>query len=149
MPARKRYPTPSEQLLDLAREARAEGLSFEEFWDRAVPPPEPMLHKRSGKPLLDQEGNQKTKPSRVLPRVGDEACGAVLWPNDTRERRDAYEAAVACREGWRRAYENVPPARREKALAILSPLLFPEEEDDDSDEESRGSISGAVVPLPA
>lgn len=49
--------------------------------------------------------------------------GAILWPRDTADRRTAREATAAAREGWRRAYEGLPPSSPERALRILSPYL--------------------------
>jgi hypothetical protein len=146
MPAKSRHRTPGEQLLELARQAQEEGLSFDEFWDRAVPPPEALVDRRSGEPKRDAEGEIETKPSRVLPRVGEEnpPVGAVLWPNDTRERRDSYHATVAIREHWRRAYEREPDSRSERALRAIRPEAEPDEEG-----EPGGRSLGAGVPLPA
>lgn len=119
MPAPQRYPAPHEQLLLLARRARAEGLTFDEFWARAVPP----QRTRDGKPLLDK--NDLPLSARRLPRVKDEEPpeGAVLWPNDTHDRKMAYAAILASEEGWRSAYEGRPQENREAALGELAPLL--------------------------
>lgn len=157
MPAPQRYPSPSEQLLELARDARSRGLSFDQFWDAAVPPAEEVLDKRvvDSRPLLDEEGKVKIRPSRVLPRVGtdDAPPGAVLWPRDTRERRDAYEATVApeVREAWRRAYEFVPASPRERSLAALRPFFraLEETELDPEEGDPGGRPIGAGIPLPA
>lgn len=134
--------------------AKAEGLSFDEFWDRAVPPAETLRHKRTKKPLLDEHGDEKQKPSRTLPRVGAKVApdGAVLWPRDTRERRDSYEAAIAARDVWRRAYEGIPATSRERALIRLRPFLerlTAAAEDEDPEGSPGGSPSRPAVPLPA
>lgn len=147
MPAPKRYPTPEEQLVELGHRARKEGLTFEEFWNRAVPAAEVVIDKATGEPVLDDVGDPKIKPSRVLPRhdTVDPPEGAILWPRDTRLRRDAYEVVLSGKEIWRRSYEGLPLSRRERAIRALRPL--PEDPDDVGDR--RGRSSGAGVPLPA
>lgn len=150
MPAPQRYPTPGEQLVLLAVQAREEGLSFDEFWERAVPTQEPIRHKTSGRVLTDAEGRPRLRPCRVLPRVGEEAPGAVLWPRDTRDRRDAYEATCAMKEGWRRAYEKEPPTPAERAMSALRPFLAAlADSEEEEDDDSEGSPFGVEVPLPA
>jgi hypothetical protein len=103
MAARSKYPAPHEQLLVLARRARIRGLPFEDFWEEAVRPDLP--------PVMWQTPPEK-RPS---------AC--VIWPNDTQDRNLSRAATEDARSGWRRAYEGLPPAREEVALARLGPLL--------------------------
>lgn len=101
VPAPQRYPAPHEQLLQLALDARREGLSFDAFWKRAVRPGQPPVRVNSLAP----------------------PAGAVLWPRDTTDRKVAYAAISESREAWRRAYDREHPTAGEAALALLSPLL--------------------------
>jgi hypothetical protein len=82
-------------------EARAEGLSFEEAWDRAI---------RPGKPL-------------VMVTAKNPPVGAVRWPTDRDDRVAWQRATNEAREGWRRAYEQAEPSRPERAITLLAPLL--------------------------
>lgn len=104
MAARRHYATPPEQMLHLAREARLNGIAFEDWWDRAVRPGHPPI-------LITTE--------RPWPE------GVVIWPSDSADRNH-WRAATddeTVKDGWRRAYENLPAAPRESALKILGPLL--------------------------
>lgn len=98
-----KYPTPSEQLLDLARDARARGVLFEIFWEVTVRPNLPP----------------------ITTRMPDEARppGAIVWPGDTWDRKVWQYGIYQSKEGWRRAYEGEPPTPKEQALAMLSPVL--------------------------
>lgn len=102
MAARRRYATVPEQMVFLAREARQEGLTFAEWWDRAVRPGLP--------PVL------VTKPDDWMAKT-------VLWPSDSSDRNEWRDATMGALEGWRRAYEGIPATTNEKALMILEPLL--------------------------
>lgn len=103
MAARQQYPTPHEQLRDLAIIARAEGLPFDVFWQRATLPGE--------KPVT------WATPERERPD------GCVIWPRDTTDRNMNREivASKEVREGWRRAYEGWAPTRADRALTALAP----------------------------
>lgn len=103
MAAPCRYPAAHEQLLMLAREAKQEGLSFEEFWERAV---------RPGRSPVTWSTPESRRPE-----------GCVVWPRDTNDRNVSIAATTAARAGWRRAYEGVPAPRRERALLSLRPGL--------------------------
>jgi hypothetical protein len=106
MPAVKRYPTAWEQLVQLAREARAEGLDFESFWERAV---------RPGKPPFIWRNVPSEEHRRGLK--------AIVWPNDTKTRDDDQQAVEDTRDSWHRAYVGHPPLRRERALPYLLSLF--------------------------
>lgn len=103
MAARSKYPPPHVQLRRLAERARAEGVAFEEFWERAVRPGQP--------------------PVTYYKAEGDRPADAVVWSTDTTDRNLARAAVEESREGWRRAYEGEPASRPEQALIVLSPLL--------------------------
>lgn len=101
MAARMKYAPAHSQMLDLAVVARREGLSFDEFWVRAV------------------------RPGRSPVTVGteDPPRGAIRWPRDSGDRAVAITATNAARDGWRRAYEGLEPSGPERALALLSPWI--------------------------
>ena len=101
MPAPARYSPPHVQLRLLAESALAEGLGFDEFWERAL---------RPGKPLVTRH---KINPP------GD----CVIWPRDTFDRQNARAAIIDTRRGWKRAYEGKPPVRAELALQALGPVF--------------------------
>lgn len=98
VPAPQRYPAPHQQLLTLAREAKAEELTFDEFWERAVRPG-----------LTPVRMNHPDPPT-----------GAILWPRDTTDRRITMEAIQATREAWRCSYEDRRQTRSERAFASLA-----------------------------
>lgn len=103
MAARQRYPSPPEQLRELAGFYRSVGASFDEFWEMTVRPGAPPF--------------ATTTPLGELPEH------VVIWPSDSQDRR-AWQLAMAdAREGWRRAYEGVPPTSSERSLTLLAPLL--------------------------
>lgn len=103
MAARAKYPASHEQLSALARLARLEGLSFEEFWARAVRPEE--------------------RPVTWASAPGDRPGGCVVWPRDTTDRNISIAATLGARDGWRRAYEGLTPTRQEAALSVIRPAL--------------------------
>lgn len=103
MTAHARYPPTHEQLLELAREAKREGLSFAAFWQRAM---------RPGRTAVTWA---------VAPERRPEGC--VIWPRDTTDRNISIAATLGAREGWRRSYQGLPPTRTEAALARLQPML--------------------------
>lgn len=119
VPARQRYDAPHEQLRQLGAEAKRESVLFEDFWVRAV---------RPGKsPLITTE-------------TPDPPPEAVVWPRDSGDRANAITAIRGTEEGWRRAYEGVPPAPRETALAVLFGITV---------EEAGGIEERTAVPLAA
>lgn len=123
MAARQKYPTAHEQLLVLAVAARRVEVPFDVFWLEAI---------RPGLPPVTWRTPEGKRPG-----------GCVVWPNDTDDRalaRGVFNDEEV-REGWRLAYERRPPRRRDTALAILLPLLLP----DDAD----GYESEAAVPSAA
>lgn len=105
MAARQKYPTAHDQLRVLAVTARAEGLSFECFWERAV---------RPGRPPV----TWRTPPAR-------RPEGCVVWPNDTFDRQTSVGATLdpVVRSGWERSYLQLDPLPADRAFAILAPLF--------------------------
>ena len=103
MVAHRRYPLVTLQLARLARDARAEGLDFESFWQRAVRP--------------------DLRPILTTTRPRPTAC--VIWPSDSVESRTWRDvlAMPEVIEAWRRAYDQLPPTPGERALIRLAPLL--------------------------
>lgn len=125
MPAKAKYPSPIEQLRTLAEEARAEGKSFEEFWDAAVPPLVKVPLKVKGEFVgwkLDDLGDPVEQPKTRLPRVDDEEIepGAIRWPRDTFDRNCWHRAILSGREDWRRTYEGMDARRVDRAVSFLS-----------------------------
>lgn len=51
------------------------------------------------------------------------AAPCVIWPNDSFDRENGIAATIEAKEGWRRAYEGMPPSSPERALAMLGPDL--------------------------
>lgn len=101
MAAPQKYPTPHQQLRELAEMALLEGTTFDCFWERAMRPGQPPV-------------TWATEPDR---RPG----GCVVWPRDTFDRNVSIAATLEARDGWRRAYEGVAPTRSERALLRLAP----------------------------
>lgn len=153
MPARQRYPAPHQQLLTLARRARARGLRFEEFWAEALPPPKHACldcdapvgaGKRCGfcggppGPELATDRLGRLVPDGSLHRVDrpHPPPGRVLFPHDKTKPWEIYDALASSKEAWRRAYEGVQATPAEAALAYLAPLF----------EEAEGDMGrGAAV----
>jgi hypothetical protein len=119
VPARQRYDAPHEQLRQLGVEAKREGISFKDFWERSVRP--------GVSPLITTE-------TPAPPTY------AVVWPRDSGDRANAITAIRGTEDGWRRAYEEVPPAPRETALAVLFGITV---------EEAGGIEERTAVPLAA
>lgn len=101
MAAKRKYPTPREQLLELALSAKERRLSFGAFWEEAVRPGKPPVTRRHPNP----------PPS------------CVIWPSDTADRNAERQGTLGAREGWRRAYEGEPALPREEALPVLSTFM--------------------------
>lgn len=104
MPAPAKYPTPPAQLLVLAIRARAGSDPFVEFWLSAIRP-------------------GKSPPITIKTPPASRPVGAVVWPRDSYDRSVWQEAMYSAEEGWKRAYEGLPPTRAERALAVLGPEL--------------------------
>lgn len=122
MPNRQRYDFPHEQLRALGLQARREDLTFEDFWERSVRP--------GTSPVITTESA----------RTVDPPFGAVVWPKDSADRANAMAAIRGTQEGWRRAYEGVPPNQGEIALSMLNALAV---------EAAGGLAIGDAVPLAA
>lgn len=97
-------------------------MTFEAFWQRAL---------RPGEALLTTETVRDMNPMPI---------GAIVWPKDSADRANAQAAIRGTQEGWRRAYEGVPPNNGEVALTLLNQLAV----------EAAGGIAfGADVALAA
>ncbi len=118
----ERYPSPAKQMLELGRQARTEGLTFEDFWERSV---------RPGQPALTPRRLGKGRYANLV--------GAVIWPSDTAERTDAQEAMYRCRDVWKRAYNLEPATPGDRAMATLYAIW--------AEEDTSGIESGAALPL--
>ncbi|MGH2939457.1 MAG: hypothetical protein ACRDPE_15220 [Solirubrobacterales bacterium] len=124
MPAQQKHPSPPEQLRALAEKAKAEGKSFDEFWDAAMPPLVPVPIKEKGEIVgwkTEDDGSPMERPERRLPRVNDPEppADAVLWPDDTFDRNNWFKAIVWGKDGWRRTYEGLSRSS-DRALAMLA-----------------------------
>lgn len=126
MPAHARYPSPLEQLSDLAVDAKFRGLTFEEFWTESL---RPRVCKRCERSTIqitcpDEEcGGQTVGPAPVTVTGAERPPRVVRWPTDTKDRRTWLYAVDQSKDGWRRAYEGEDAPRREVALKRLRPLL--------------------------
>ena len=103
MAAKAKYPPAHEQLFALAKKARARGLSFDDFWAEA---------RRPEVPPVTWATDAKDRPR-----------GAVVWPRDTTDRNISIAATDGAKDGWKRAYEKLPPLKHERALVTLRPGL--------------------------
>lgn len=120
----QRYESPAKQLFELGRLARAEGLTFDEFWQRAVRPGEPAL-----------------TPRRLGKGRYADLVGAIIWPSDTAERTDAQESTDRTKDTWRRAYNREPASPGDHAVALLYAIW--------AEEDTSGIETGSAVPLAA
>lgn len=118
----QRYDSPYKQMLKLGRAARVEGLTFEEFWERAVRPDKPAL-----------------TPRRLGKGQYADLDQAIIWPSDTAERTDAQEAMARSIDTWRRAYNLEPATAGDQALAYLYAIW--------AEKDSGGIEAGRAVPL--
>lgn len=72
---------------------------------------------------------------------------AIVWPGDTWDRQVWLYAINGSEDGWRRAYEGVPPTPQEQAIAMLSPV-FEAIEERRADAERRGvDVNGGAVAI--
>lgn len=134
MPAPAKYEYVPDQLRRLAVDAKARGLSFEEWWHEALPVrvckvcgEESLLatcpviagHIIEGR--IPIECGAKTKGP--VPPTFAEPRGAgplqVLWPTDAVERRAWLGGVDSGRDGWQDAYEGREARPRHRALARL------------------------------
>lgn len=91
-------------MVHLARAARADGLSFDQWWQAAIRPDRPPV--------------MISTPAHLIPEY---PC--VIWPTDSADRNLWRGATAQAKEGWRRAYEQTPATRPEAALNLLAPVL--------------------------
>lgn len=91
-------------MIELARAARAEGVVFEDWWETAV---------RPGRP-----------PVRTTTPDEEKLAGAIVWPHDSQDCRSWRDATDDAREGWARAYANLPASQNEESLGVLGPALL-------------------------
>lgn len=103
-------------------QSRQRGVPFDEFWKLAL---------RPGEALLTTETVRTIEP---VPIYG------IVWPKDSGDRANAQAAIRGTEEGWRRAYEGVPPSKGEIALLMLNALAV---------EAAGGLAIGDAVPLAA
>lgn len=101
------HDSPAEQLHELARDARARGLTFEQFWAEAC-----RFERVDSKREAIVRTNTRMAPNR-----------AVRWPSDRKECNLWRAATRSAEEGWRRAYEQAAPSESERALTLLGPLF--------------------------
>lgn len=125
MPAPPRYLSPHEQVLRLAVVARREGLTFEEFWTRALRPricadclTETLL---AGCPSCGTRCHPPLDGRPATVTVRDEAPDYVVrFPTDTADKRAWVAALEASRETFRRAWHHEPPTPADGAFAVLA-----------------------------
>lgn len=101
MAPRATYAPPHVQLGELMVAGRRRGLSFEAWWREAVRPREAI----------------------VMTSTPDPPERCVLWPSHGPDRVTWHAAILGSKDGWRRAFERVPPTPQEAALALLAPGL--------------------------
>lgn len=103
MAAPRRYEPPTQQLLVLAREARAAGVTFDDFWEEIVVGRQPNGRRRRWR---------STDPNPPP--------GVIIWPHDSTERKAIYDSIVSTRAAWHRAYDGLPPPPTEAAFQHLA-----------------------------
>lgn len=103
-----RYPSPAKQLVTLGQIARAQGRSFDDFWQEAVRPGMPPVTTR------------KLGPNGEL---DDIPTGAVIWPSDTADRAIEQGATEALKEAWRRAYDREPETPADRGIKALYAII--------------------------
>lgn len=122
MPAVQCYSSPHEQLREIGIKAKRQGVSFEEFWTRALRP--------GISPLITTETVRTVEPP----------SGAIVWPKDSADRANVMSAVTSSEEIWRRAYEDLPQTPGERAMEVLRDIAV---------EEASGSEDRGDVPLAA
>lgn len=107
-------------------------MTFDEFWDTAVPPPGERRRRRKG---VDPDETPEIAPSGQTYLLGDQLAPAnvVCWPRDANSRKLDYSAIIDSKEAWRRAYERSARPPSEEALARI-----------DVDSQSGGGLSLAA-----
>jgi hypothetical protein len=107
MAAHRRYPTPAEQFVSLARAARLEGMTFEQFWTEVVFPTWPNGQRRL-----------------IVWRTTDAPEAAVRWPNDGEERGYWEFGIKETKAAWQEAYEQTQTPLGD-AMRSLAPSGLP------------------------
>lgn len=125
MPAKAKYPSPIEQLRQLAEAARVEGKTFQEFWEAAVPPLVRVPLKSGGKIVgwkTDELGDPVEQPKTRLPRVDDDEVppGSIRWPRDTFDRNCWHRAILSGAEDWRRSFEAIDASAADRSMSVLA-----------------------------
>lgn len=127
MAPRRKYPSPVEQLLELARWARAGGQDFDTFWLRAVRP--------GVQPVV-----QASWPAEEIPPA------VVVWPSDGGDRRFWIRAIVGAEETWRAAYERRPLSKIDQTMAVITDSVYGDSVESEAAARSVGHVhSGPVV----
>ena len=98
-----KYEPAHRQLRRLMTEAREEGLTFDEAWERAI---------RPACKLVTTETPHEERPD-----------DCVVWPKDTDSRRLIRTAVLEGKEAWRRGYDREPATPAELALIRLASEL--------------------------
>lgn len=144
MPAHARYPSPHNQLLELAVAAKQRGLPFEEFWREAV---RPRRCKDCEHETIQIEcprcGGKTVGPAPLIVSGSERPPGAVLWPTDTKDRRTWLYGVDESREAWRRAYEKAEAPKAERALVRLRPVI--DAIDRKAEEKAEEELNGAAA----
>lgn len=123
MPAPVRYEAVHEQMLRLATLAKRRGLGFDEWWREALRPR--ACSRCDRETLLPKCPDCKRRTVGDAPVLASDPLkppGAVVWPTDTGERRDAQIAADGVREAWRLAWHKGTRPRGHTALLYLAAL---------------------------
>lgn len=107
----EKFTPATRQLRLLLEEAREEGLTFEEAWERSV---------RPGVKLITTNTPDHERPP---------AC--VIWPADTRDRQVIRTITLEQRPTWERSYEGIPATPAELALVKLASELRLDDFDDE------------------
>lgn len=71
---------------------------------------------------LARDDDDQLLPEGKLPRVddADAPATALRWPRDTRDRKLVYTVIVETREGWQRAYDQLPERPGDRAITRLN-----------------------------
>lgn len=103
MAAHQLYPTPTTQMHELGRLARARGLDFETWWLEAIRP--------GRTPIIS------TTPVEKRPE------GCVVWSSDSAESRSWRDAIRDTKDAWGRSYDGMDPTAADRAVVSLAHAL--------------------------